>query len=332
MDPTQEHARNICESKFRSAVVDVSDFSRTNKTYKVEFTDRDPVIVKYNQPDRNSKDEFLGSGYLQNLVSDFAPVPEVHQLFADGSPVICRIQEYVDGEVPDTFETRDYPEESCQNIAHELGRQLGQVHNVSLDIDNEGIVRFDGGEFSYSESSWREELSDLIESRYSISVDSESGLENENIQDMYSYVRNNIELIPETVPEDDRALNVLDYRPGNIVFNSDPASSSSQAIIDIDKVAYGDWMLGLAIGEFYLTNTCVDEELKEELHESYREGYFEETGRGPSEIDEERYQLYKIVPCMLMAASFNAWFKDENEQWMESQQNNVFRFINELES
>lgn len=325
----KDHARHACEGLFNDYIIDIEEHSRTNTLFKVDLSRLPSKVIKYHTFRWHPTDKFLGGAYAQNYLSmgtDF--VPEVHAIHEtdpfESVKTSWYISDFIEGETIEVFNSEDFQKNIALEIASELGRTLAKIHNVTFGVDvdlpiGEVMWHKNRDEFEAMEPTWSENVSAIAQARYKSYKPTDSKVSQSVVDQLYQYVNDNVNHIPDET--DDPVISNLDFRPGNIAFKNLRSQSKhveSNGIFDWDRAMYGDWQFGLALGEFFLTNTCQSMKMLGDLQETYRESYFTHTNKSSS-IDEKAYRTYIALQYLQQCRSFNYWYKDRNESWKDSQ-------------
>lgn len=325
----EDHARHACEGQFNDYILRMEEHSRTNTLFKVEFSRLSPKTIKYHTFRWHPTDKFLGGAYAQNYLSmgtDLVPdVQAIHEKDPfESVQTSWYISDFIEGETFEVFNSEDFQKNIALEIASELGRTLAEIHNVTFDVDvdlplGEVMWRPSQDRFKAMEPTWSENVSAIAQARHQSYKPNDSRVSESAVDQLYDYVNDTIDSVPDVT--DDPVISNLDFRPGNIAFDnlrSQSKHAESKGIFDWDRAMYGDWQFGLALGEFFLTNTCQSRNMISDLQEAYRSTYFDHTNK-PLSIDKEAYRTYLALQYLQQCRSFNYWYKDRNESWLEAQ-------------
>lgn len=325
----QSHARHACESRFDDYIIGVEDFSRTNTLFKVDFSNISPKTIKYHTFRWHPTDKFLGGAYAQNLLSKGTEmVPNVQAIYEndpyESVNTSWYISDYIEGETFGVFNSEDFKRNISLQIASELGRTLAELHNVAfgevIDLPiGEVMWHPSRNEFKAMEPTWSENVSAIAQARYQSYKPNESRVSESTVDHLYEYVTDNVDSIPDV--SDDPVISNLDFRPGNLAYDnlrSQSKPTKSNGIFDWDRAMHGDWQFGLALGEFFLINTCQSSQMISDLQEAYRDTYFKNTTKS-IHLDKEAYRTYLALQYLQQCRSFDYWYKDRNENWLDAQ-------------
>lgn len=339
----EDHARHACEGQFDDYILNVEEHSRTNTLFKVEFSRLSPKTIKYHTFRWHPTDKFLGGAYAQNYLSagtDLVPdVQTIHEKDPfESVQTSWYLSDFIEGETFEVFHSEDFRENIALEIASELGRTLAEIHNVTFGVDVDlpiGEVMWlqSLDKFKPMEPTWSENISAIAQARHQSYEPNRSSVSASAVNQLYEYVNDNLDTIPDETG--DPVISNLDFRPGNIAFDnlrSQAKHAESKGVFDWDRAMYGDWQFGLALGEFFLTNTCQSDSMFSDLQETYREAYFDHTNKSLS-IDKDAHRTYIALQYLQQCRSFDFWYKNRTDGWLESQrqltENHIKKVTNE---
>lgn len=339
----EQHARRACESHFDRPITHITDKSRTNTLFKVEFDGISPKKIKYHTFEFHSLYKFLGGVYAKNYLSGATTVVPTVYSFYQKDPleqVHCAwyISDYSEGDVLEVFHPEDYRKDTCLEIASAMGQTLARMHNVTFNVDLEhipiGEVLWspDDEEFYLNDKpTWIDNVSSIATVRYKSHSDTTT-ISKDTVDRLYQYTT---DMIDQHVTEDiNPVLSNLDYRAGNLSFknlHSRNKTAEITGVFDWDRALHGDWQFGLAIGEFFLTNTCKQNKLRNEMQHAYRNTYLENL-ESEVTIDPNLYKLYIGLQHLQQCRSFEYWYNtdDYTQSWRKSQEQLILNDIEQL--
>lgn len=335
----EEHARAAAESKFHDTVINVEDKSRTNGVIIVDLNRSSKKKVKYHTFQWHSTAKFLGGVYAQKYLANITDVvPTVHGIYQEDPLETVRtswyITEYSEGDTIEVFHPEDYTKNTATEIAASLGETLAKMHNGTFSAD----VDFPVGQirkkrengFQSTEDNWKEIIQSIAQSRYNSYDPHHSPIDKETVSELFTTVSQNIyDTIPNEITP---VLSNLDYRPGNAAFSNlhtTDKPTTIEGIFDWDRAMYGDWQYGLAIGEFFLINTAQHEQNRLQMQKAYRNSYMNTLDYDVN-LDIDAYRSYIGMQYLQQCRSFEFWYKDRTEEWLDSQRVLTENHINKL--
>lgn len=276
-----------------------ADKIRTNWTHNgshytqcATFEKTSPKKLKQRVFRAHPLESWFGGIYIQKHLAKFSPViPTVY--YVDQNPAYY-ISEFIPGVTAD--EITEISDLTIQKqVAQELGRILAEVHNITANSHFSSILSpLKYGEVGYSHTNNRlkitrfesnssiKSIEKLADYRYNSTSDF-------NNNQLYSFIKEifSTSSLEKFTP----VISNFDYRTPNVSFQFHSSGIATSSVFDWDRVLYGDWLFGLAIGEFFLLNFTENRDEWIPLVNEYRKSYMK--NRDWSTIPNRQRKIYR---------------------------------------
>lgn len=279
-----------------------------NTVYLLE-TSQGEYILKERTNENNELEWFKAEPKIYRMLEqDDIPSPEVNyaDLLRESHDNAFYIMEKLEGENP-TPQREEYSNEELENIFHQYGRILGQIHENHNDFQGYGLLKSQDGELKVDDPA--EKWYWAIEG----SMDAWQEIIEEEWMNPPELELPDQEYLGEILPDEpEPVLTHLDNRLDNLLIQDGEITG----FIDWSHPEVGHNEYDLVRAEYLLLDWDLDfktDEEKEQLRNKLYEGY-EEVAELDREGFEERRKVYRYATTLWLMAGFPNWGADWSEK------------------